>query len=261
MSNIQFTDHAIDRFIQRHTESYDDPTQRLAHREEVRRYLEEHAPLAVRLKQKTFSGQFLWKIGDYRVVTKRDNNFDVAVTILPEVAPNPRGYSPDELERIQEYLERCRVQEKKLAEELAAAEAARQEAQDVFKAAEAISERKPSPAAQELKLKTRAARSEADAHLGYVRKSAGFAREMLVLERANLKDWEKTVRHGMRGADEEHRVRQLVRFVKDLDLPEGHEILRTLGYTGGGPTPETPEDSPQPRTEPYESLPQGSSPA
>lgn len=251
VSHIVFTDHAIDRFIQRHTHEEEG-----VKREEIRSYLEEHKHLAVRLKQKTFSGQFLWKIGDYRVVTKRDNHTDVAVTILPEETVHPKHYSDDELERIQEYLDRVAAQEEKAKQEREEAQRLQQEALDVHRAAKKISERKPSPAAQDLKVKAHAAHKEAEARAMHVKWSVGSLLELMKLERANLKDWEKTVRHGMRSVAEEEKTHKLIRFVRSLDLPEARALLAELGIT-----PETPEGSDQSRTEPYGSQQRESVPA
>ncbi len=237
---IVFTDHAIDRFIQRHAPD--------ARRDEVLTYLEEHKGIAVRLKQKTFSGQFLWKIGDYRIVTKRDNHTDVAVTILPAETVNPRDYSPDELERIQEYQARVAVQEEVARAELAVANAAEEEAKALYLRAKATNSPKRAEAC-ELMQHTQGLAAQ-------TRKSVAMVLETMKIERANLKDWEKTIRHAMsRNAQDGYFV-QMLNMLRTVDLPETRALVAEIEARQG-----MPADSPQSRTERDGSTTQESSPA
>jgi hypothetical protein len=98
MSRFGFTEHAVDRFIERHAPDLS--------REEARRYLEQSVLKAVRLKEKTYNGETQWQIEDGIVlVTKVDNREIVCVTVLPEPR-QPRGPSEEELELMQEYASR-----------------------------------------------------------------------------------------------------------------------------------------------------------
>jgi hypothetical protein len=210
-------------------------------REEVRAYLEENKHNAVRLKQKTYGGQFLWKIGDLRVVTKRDDHVDVAVTILPEEHDH-RRYTEDDLERIREYQERIAEQEALAKNELAVAEEASVEVKKRYlrdKASDAPTRSETHDLmlhAQTLAVQTR--------------KSVAAALEMMKLERANLKDWEKTVRHAMRTEEQDTFFKKMLAFLKDLDNPEARklflEVTRQLGM---------PVDQAESDTAPSESRP------
>ena len=96
MPKFGFTEHAIDRFIDRHAPDLS--------RAEARKYLEQTALKAVRLKEKTINGQAQWQIEDGVVlVTKSDNGENVCVTILPE--PQHRGPGSEELEMMRQYAE------------------------------------------------------------------------------------------------------------------------------------------------------------
>lgn len=96
MPRFGFTEHAIDRFIERHAPDLS--------RTEARRYLEDTALKAVRLKEKTLNGETQWQIEDGTVlVTKRDCGENVCVTVLPE--PFRRGPCAEELEMMREYAE------------------------------------------------------------------------------------------------------------------------------------------------------------
>lgn len=95
MPRIGFTEHAIDRFVERHAPELS--------REEARNFLAEAAQSAVKLRQKTYSGQFQWQVEDSGIilVTKRDAGEDVCVTVLPQ--PEQHGISEEEMELMREY--------------------------------------------------------------------------------------------------------------------------------------------------------------
>ncbi len=96
MPRFGFTEHAIDRFIERHAPDLS--------RKEARKCLEETALKAVRLKEKTINGESQWMLEDGIIlVTKRDGGETVCVTILPE--PYRRGPREEELEMMREYAE------------------------------------------------------------------------------------------------------------------------------------------------------------
>ena len=95
MPRIGFTEHAIDRFIQRHAPELS--------REEAKAFLEDAALSAVKLRQKTFDGQFQWQVQETGIVlvTKPDSGEHVCVTVLPR--PEAKGPSEEELELMREY--------------------------------------------------------------------------------------------------------------------------------------------------------------
>lgn len=101
MPVISFTHHAVERFIQRHT----DGTMSIA---EARQLLEEKSRTANHLREKTILGQAQWEITDPPcvLVTKplpRSKDL-VCVTVLPTRSVG--GFSPDEMEIIREAAER-----------------------------------------------------------------------------------------------------------------------------------------------------------
>lgn len=81
MSNLQFTDHAIERFVKRHA-----PQMTMA---QARAYLEAHGPTATPVKERTILGQYQWVLPDPKcvLVVKHDPRLraPVVVTILPNV--------------------------------------------------------------------------------------------------------------------------------------------------------------------------------
>jgi len=96
---VEFTGHAVERFIQRHR-----PDLRY---NQARRLLEDRAREATSLKQKTLAGDHQWQMADPDIVlvVKHERGRTVCVTILPE----PEGYHgipPEELEMMREYAER-----------------------------------------------------------------------------------------------------------------------------------------------------------
>lgn len=101
--HFHITEHAIDRFLQRHN-----PTMT---RREIAAAFQRGAPRAVRLRQKTRNGQEQWAFDEPNVVVvvKRDAGRTdrlVGVTILPA----PESSIPDdEMEIIQEALEDLRT--------------------------------------------------------------------------------------------------------------------------------------------------------
>jgi hypothetical protein len=92
---MMFTVHAIERFIERHAPelTYD----------EARKYLEENAEQASRLRQRTVLGQEQWQIAEPPcvLVVKTTHTGRVCVTVLP--APEHfGGITEDEMEIIRE---------------------------------------------------------------------------------------------------------------------------------------------------------------
>ncbi len=107
MPRFGFTEHAIDRFLERHAPHLT--------RAEARCYLEEAVLKAVRLKEKTYNGETQWQIEDGTVlVTKVDNREHVCVTILPG-PQHHGGPSEDELELMREYANRSEPEPGKAA--------------------------------------------------------------------------------------------------------------------------------------------------
>ncbi len=98
MPRFGFTEHAIDRFIERHAPDLS--------RAQARSYLEEAVLKAVRLKEKTHNGEAQWQIEDGTVlVTKVDRREVVCVTVLP----GPRhhgGPSEEEMDLMREHASR-----------------------------------------------------------------------------------------------------------------------------------------------------------
>ena len=97
MSNIYFTQHAIERFIQRHA-----PEETFYR---ARTLLINRSQHAVCLKQKTLLGQTQWQVHNPSVVlvTKYDKGRHVCVTVLPQ--PENKDIPEEEAELIQEYIE------------------------------------------------------------------------------------------------------------------------------------------------------------
>lgn len=92
MPRICFTDHAIDRFMERHAPRMN--------RTRARYLLERGAESATRLRTKTYKGQTQWQLDypDVVLVTKNDNKEIICVTVLPE--PAQEGIPYEEIEMV-----------------------------------------------------------------------------------------------------------------------------------------------------------------
>lgn len=92
---LQFTQNAVNRYIQFHMLDVVDPDPR-----DVRELLERHAPEAIKIPEKTQGGQTLWRIEALgcQLVSKHDGGFDVVVTILPPY--RFRGLTPLQVEKL-----------------------------------------------------------------------------------------------------------------------------------------------------------------
>src|SRR4051812_12367767 len=92
--NFAITSHAVDRYIARIAPGLDYAS--------ARAELQQALPHAVRLKDKSTQGHFLWKVESprMRLVTKRDNHLDIVVTVLyPE-----ENHLPSDIDHLQELL-------------------------------------------------------------------------------------------------------------------------------------------------------------
>ncbi len=100
MGRIYFSDHAVERFIERHAP---DMTP-----EEAREHLEQEGPRAIRLRERTILGQEQWQLQDppcVLVIKNSDDAGRVCKTILP-TRQNHGGWTEDELEIVREASER-----------------------------------------------------------------------------------------------------------------------------------------------------------
>ena len=107
---IGITHHAVDQYIKRHA--------RELSFHEARAVLEASVPTAVKLKEKTHTGQEQWRIEELGIVlvTKRDQGEYVCVTILPSF--DPARMTPEELERLEEYQLRIHEEAEALRKQL-----------------------------------------------------------------------------------------------------------------------------------------------
>jgi len=110
---LDFTQHAVERFIQRHA-----PGLSIA---EARAHLEDRGHDATRLKQKTIKGQAQWQIDDPPciLVVKYDTRIRRAVVVTVLAEPETiDGIPPDEQAILDEWLEdnrdRLRAEEEKI---------------------------------------------------------------------------------------------------------------------------------------------------
>lgn len=96
--NTSITPHAVERFVQRHAPA-------MSHRQ-ARAYLEEKAPHAARLKERTIKGDQQWQLHDPEcvLVMKRDFRLRawVCVTVLPE--PEGTAINDEEMEILRNHL-------------------------------------------------------------------------------------------------------------------------------------------------------------
>lgn len=111
---FQFTRHAVERYIQFYL--MDDQ----ADERDVKAMLEIESAAAYRLPDKTVRGDIQWRIDSLGcdMVTRLEEGgvgVDVVVTILPP--PELRGYTPQQAERITEYVKRLDMCKKVAAEE------------------------------------------------------------------------------------------------------------------------------------------------
>lgn len=93
---IKFTRHSVERYRQFYDASRSD--------EEIASLLVRHAPDAVKLAEKTRRGHTQWHVEALgaTIVTKRDRDVDVCVTILPPVGI--RGLTPGQADRVYESI-------------------------------------------------------------------------------------------------------------------------------------------------------------
>ena len=107
---IGITHHAVDQYKKRHAQDLSF--------HEARAVLEAAVPTAVKLKEKTHTGQEQWHIEELGIVlvTKRDRGEYVCVTILPSF--DPVRMTPEELERLEEYQLRIHEEAEALRKQL-----------------------------------------------------------------------------------------------------------------------------------------------
>jgi type IV secretory pathway VirB10-like protein len=99
MARILFSDHAVERFIERHA-----PEMSL---EEARQHLENEGQRAVRLRERTILGQEQWELQNPKCILVIKNSDD-AGRVCKTVLPNRQTYgqfTEDELEIIREASE------------------------------------------------------------------------------------------------------------------------------------------------------------
>jgi hypothetical protein len=123
---LKFTRHAVDRYIEFHMRN-----DQMVDPRDVRADLEAAAERAVKLKEKTRTGQTKWALESMgcEAVTRHDDGVDVVVTILPP--PGLRGLTPDQAERVVTKIEVEADIVARLTEEVAVTEMAIVELQAV----------------------------------------------------------------------------------------------------------------------------------
>lgn len=219
---IGFTDHAIDRYIQHHTDIDDQnltADQRREIRREIRELLDGHAPNAVKLKEKTILGDTQWRIEALGIlcVTKPDNGEHVCVTILPNRAPR-EWMTPHEAELLEERATRLA-----------------KEAQEVEAKKIAMDQQ-----AEEIRLTSETPLWAKTAKLQAVQQHASTLKKQLALltweQRIVLAEL-KTVRHGITHdealKDTKDALRAALRFISSLG-PQGEAVLQEVARYGSG---------------------------
>jgi len=222
MTTFHFTDHAIDRFVRRHAPDAD--------RDDVRAFLIRNASQAVRLKERSLGGQTVFALHDYRLVTKHDARVEVVVTILPHRYTGGGSYDPV---RVQDYLDEAAARERRAREEIAEHDARVQREQLALVSArasveEAHSRHTCATQAEEAREARRAEVAAKHVLEERVRLEKVRAADRL-LERAILRDWEKTERHEISQAWNGEKLRReiavLRAFVVALGTPESATVL------------------------------------
>lgn len=196
---IGFTDHAVDRYIQFHTDPDADPKPTRA---EIRAILDVEANNAVRLKEKSVRGDTQWRIEALGIicVTKPDRNAagmgeHVCVTILPPHR-DLNGMTAYEMEIVQDRLEEIRVREEAAKKQKAAIV---QEAARIEKMPKEMFEHTPMDKGDTLQL-VRSRQAELTKLV-----------EVLTYERAIFGDYFKTIRHAVTHDIERVRAKDALR--------------------------------------------------
>jgi hypothetical protein len=198
---LQFTNHAIERYIQFHMLDVARPDLR-----DVRELLEKHADQAIKLKERTHSGQTQWRIEALgcELVSKHDEGIDVVVTILPPL--RFRGLTPAEAERLE-------TEEARWLAEKARLEAEQQrilEEDRVAVAQEAATPVPPGSTKAMLKLAREAGRQEREARLDRLAELK-VLKATALHEREILSEVLRTMRHQMDRDENTSRLKRALR--------------------------------------------------
>lgn len=178
---IEFTEHAILRFIERHA-----PQMSM---EEARDYLSTAASGAVRLKAKTIRGQTQWHIPANQIVlvTKPDGQEHVCVTILPHKENVPRTPTEEELLELM-FIEERSAEERKATRKVEAAPSS-----------QAINKKDPERA-EKLRLFSLRGRD------------LSRVLQILMTQASNTKQYEKTKRHLDNNQRQYNQTKNLLRL-------------------------------------------------
>ena len=214
---IGFTDHAVDRYIQFHTDPEVDPKPT---RDEIRAILDGAAPNAVRLKEKTCRGDTQWRIEALGIVcvTKPDRNAagmgeHVCVTILPPHR-DLNGMTVYEMEIVEAKLEEIRIREEEL----------RKQQPKVIERASKI-EKMPKEMFEKLPLDKGETLELLRARLAELKKKL----ELVLHEKAILNDYFKTIRTAVSNDQTVVKQREALKIaMRFLQARGAEDVIREI---------------------------------
>lgn len=210
---IKFTDHAVQRYRQRHAGelSFDEAKERLVGA----------AGSAVPLRRKTDNGQEQWRVDslDIILVTKHDPKARVhtCVTVLPKLA-DYRHPSGSLAEHVENLAAEARLREASAAADLARLrEAQRQAAAEattgaVTTAVETLTRAADLPPPPSTATATGSYYASATAAAGARAKELAIQHDALRIHRAILDAELKTIRHACTTDREQHKLRRVLRI-------------------------------------------------